>query len=81
MHREEREFSIVLHLSAEFDDDYVGEEDGFGWSERFEAEIRPRLVQAVFQALGSDTKLSVTAAPRGRDPERGVDLDVVYHPS
>lgn len=80
MHREEREFSIVLHLSAEFEDDYTGDEDGFIWSEHFEATLKPRLVNAVFEALRSDPNLRVTAAPRGRDPELAVDVDVVYRP-
>ncbi|HEY8947090.1 MAG TPA: hypothetical protein VIM73_22755 [Polyangiaceae bacterium] len=78
MHREEREFSIVLHLAAEFDDEYTGDEDGFAWTERFEAGLKPRLLHAVFEALRSDPKFRATAAPRGRDPEVAVDVDVLY---
>lgn len=77
MHREEREFSIVLHLAAEFGENYTGDEDGFAWHERFEQAIKPRLVNAVFEALRGDPTLHVVAAPRGRDPDLAVELEVV----
>jgi len=80
MHREEREFSIVLHLSAAFDDDYDGDEDGYAWHERFEQVLKPRLVAAVFDALRADPAFKVLSAPRGRDPERVLELDVVHQP-
>lgn len=78
MHREEREFSIVLHLSAEFAESYTGDEDGYVWHERFEELVRPRLVAAVFDALRADPSFKAVAAPRGRDPERALELDVIY---
>lgn len=80
MHREERDFTVVLHLRAEFEDDYAGDEDGLAWLERFDTELRPRLIQAIFAALAKDKDLQVLAAPRGRDPELGLDLDVVFKP-
>jgi hypothetical protein len=80
MHREEREFSVVVHLRAEFDDDYTGDDDGFAWYERFDAELKPRVLNAVFEALRSDPSFHVAAAPRGRDPERAIDIDAVYRP-
>lgn len=80
MHREEREFSIVLHLRAEFDENYTGDDDGFAWLERFDAALKPRIVNAVVHALRSDPAFHVVAAPRGRDPDVGVDLDVIYRP-
>lgn len=77
MHREEREYSIVLNFVAEFGDDYDGDADGFVWHEAFERTLKPRLVAAVFEALKSEPGLRVVAAPRGRDPERALELDVV----
>ncbi len=76
MHREEREFSIVLNVSAEFDEDYAGDDDGFAWHERFERELKPRLVAAVFDVLRADPAWQAVAAPTGRDPERAVEIAV-----
>lgn len=81
MHREERQFSIVLSIRAEFAEDYTGDEDGFAWFERFDKGAKPRLVQAVFEALRGDPSLEVRAAPRGRDPDVAIDLEVVYRPT
>jgi hypothetical protein len=78
MHREEREFSIVVHAVAEFEDDYTGDEDGFAWHERFERSVKPRLVAAVFDALRADPGFRVVAAPRGRDPERALEVDLTF---
>lgn len=77
MHREEREYSIVLNFVAEFGDDYEGDADGFAWHEAFERTLKPRLIAAVFDALKNEPALRVVAAPRGRDPERALELDVV----
>lgn len=77
MHREEREFTIVVHVAAEFDDDYTGDQDGFAWHEDFEHEVRPRIVAAVFEALRSQPGWRAVAAPRGRDPGRALEIDVL----
>ncbi len=77
-HREERSFSITLHLSADFPDDYTGDDDGFAWHERFQQTLKPKLVAAVFDALRGDPRFKAVAAPRGRDPESGLDLDLVF---
>ncbi len=77
-HREEKTFSITLHLSADFADDYVGEEDGFVWHEQFQHALRPALVAAVYEALRAQPRFRAVAAPRGRDPESALDLDVSF---
>ena len=77
-HVEEREFEIRIHLRASFGPDYEADEDGFVWHEGFERTIKPRLVSAVFDALRTDPRFRVVAAPRGRDPDRGVDIDVEF---
>ena len=75
-YREDRTYSIQLHLAAEFDEDYEGDEDGYAWFERFEGVLKPRLIRAVFDALRSDPGWKVTAAPRGQDPSAFVEIDV-----
>jgi hypothetical protein len=75
-HREERDFAIHLHLSAEFGPDYEGDDDGFAWYEDFQRRVRPKVVAAIFTALAGDPSFRAVAAPRGRDPESGLDIDV-----
>jgi hypothetical protein len=77
-HREEKTFSITLHLSADFADDYTGDDDGFAWHERFQHGLRPALVAALHEALRADPRFRAVAAPRGRDPESALDLEVSY---
>ena len=77
-HREEQTFSITLHLSADFADDYTGDDDGFAWHERFQQSVRPALVAAVYDALRAHPRFRAVAAPRGRDPENALDLDVSF---
>ena len=76
MHREERSFSIDVNLVAEFDDAYEGDEDGYAWVQRFESGLKPRLVAAVTEALKSDPRFALLAAPRGKDPERTLELEL-----
>ena len=80
-HREEKTFTITLNLSAEFSDEYAGDDDGFAWHERFQQTVRPALVAAVHEALRRDSRFRAVSAPRGRDPESALDLDVSYEVS
>jgi hypothetical protein len=77
-HREEKTFSITLHLSADFPDDYSGDDDGYAWHERFQQMLRPAVVSAVFDALRAAPRFTAVAAPRGRDPESALDLEVSF---
>ena len=77
-HREEKTFTITLHLSADFADDYAGDDDGFAWHQRFQASVRPALIAAVYEALRAQPRFRAVAAPRGRDPESALDLEVRY---
>jgi hypothetical protein len=77
-HREEKTFTITLNLSADFADDYTGEDDGFVWHERFQQMVRPQLVAAIYDALRQHPHFHAVSAPRGRDPESALDLDVSY---
>ena len=80
-HREEKTFTITLHLSADFADDYTGDDDGFAWHERFQQTVRPAVVTAVYDALRAHSKFRAVAAPRGRDPESALDLEVSFDTS
>lgn len=77
-HREERSFSIELSLVAEFDDSYEGDDDGFAWFSRFESQLKPELVRAVTDTLKRDPRFTLRAAPRGKDPERTLELELRF---
>ena len=77
-HREELSFTIDIALVAEFDDAYEGDDDGFAWLERFDSSLKPRLVAAVQEALRSDPRFQLRAAPRGKDPERSLELELRF---
>jgi hypothetical protein len=79
-HREERSYTVDLNLVAEFDEGYEGEEDGFAWYERFEAQLKPKLIAAVAEALRTDPQFKLVAAPRGKDPERSLELELRFEP-
>jgi hypothetical protein len=78
MHREEGRFTIHIDLSAEFDEDYEGDDDGFAWLTRFRNEIRPRLARAVFNALRSDPSFRAIPTSRGASPDEHLDIDVRF---
>jgi hypothetical protein len=81
MHREERDFSILLHLYASFDDAYEGDDDGYAWFEKaFESDLKPALVRAVFDVLRQHPRFHAVAAPRGQDPDRAIEVDLTFTP-
>lgn len=79
-HREERSFSIDLHLTATFGDEYEGDEDGYAWFQRFERELKPELLRAVFAALRAHPRFSALPAPRGRNPDDALEIDITFRP-
>jgi hypothetical protein len=82
VHREEGRFTIRVELSAEFDESYEGDDDGFAWLTRFREQVQPRLAKAVFDVLragnGLPDGLSVRAIPvtRGASPDENLEIDV-----
>lgn len=75
-HREERRFVVEIHLSADFDEHYEGDDDGYAWANRWDEVVRPRVARAVFDALRSDAGWRVVAAPRGRNPGDVLEIAV-----
>ena len=80
VHREEGALTIRIELSAEFGEDYEGDDDGNAWLERFRREVQPNVVRAVFDALRADKKLTVIPVSRGRSPDENVDVEVRFEP-
>jgi hypothetical protein len=76
MYREERELVIRLHLSAEFGEDYEGDDDGYAWYEAFDAEVRPQIVKALMRVLVDGGRFRVTPINRGLDNHQELELAV-----
>lgn len=71
---------VRIGLSAEFGDDYEGDDDGFAWLEKWRAQVRRRLVRAVFEQLRADPAFDAIPISRGRDPEEEIEIAVRFHP-
>jgi hypothetical protein len=80
VHREEGALTIRIELSAEFDENYEGDDDGLVWLERFRQNVQPSAVRALFDALRSDRRFDVIPVSRGRSPDENVDIEVRFKP-
>jgi len=79
VHREEGHFVVRIELSAEFAEDYEGDDDGNAWLETWRARVQPRLVRAVFAELRSEPGFSAIPVTRGKNPEDEVEVAVTFH--
>jgi hypothetical protein len=81
VHREEASFTVRIELSAEFDEDYEGEEDGNAWLERWRARVGPRLVKAIFEQLRAEPGFTAVPSSRGKNPEDELEIAVRFVPT
>ena len=81
VHREEGSFTVRVELSAEFGEDYEGDDDGNAWLERWRARVQPRLVRAVFEQLRSEPGFTAIPVSRGSNPEVAIEIAVRFGPS
>ncbi len=79
VHREEGRFVVRIELSAEFGEDYEGDDDGNAWLEVWRARVQPRLVRAVFAELRSEPGFSAIPVTRGKNPEDELEIAVTFH--
>jgi hypothetical protein len=80
VHREEGRFVVRVELSAEFGEDYEGDEDGYAWLRAWRARVLPRLARVVFDELRAAPGYSAVPASRGKDPEDELEITVRYEP-
>ena len=78
VHREEGEFVVRIELSADFDEDYEGDDDGYAWLEAWRARVRPRLVRAVFEQLRAEPDLVAVPVSRGKNPDEELEIAVRF---
>jgi hypothetical protein len=80
VHREEGALTIRIELAAEFGEDYEGDDDGNAWLERWRADVQPRVVRALFDALRSDPRYHAIPVSRGRAPDENIEIEVRFKP-
>jgi hypothetical protein len=80
VHREEGRFVVRIELSAEFSEDYEGDDDGYAWLERWRARVQPKVARAVFEQLRAEPGFSALPVSRGKSPEEEIEIDVRFEP-
>jgi hypothetical protein len=78
IHREEGRFVVSIDLSAEFGEDYEGDDDGYVWLERWRSHVLPRLARAVMTELRADPSFSAVPVSRGKHPDDEMEVAVSY---
>jgi hypothetical protein len=80
VHREEGGFVVRIELSADFDEDYAGDADGYAWLEAWRERVRPRVVRAVFEELRAEPGFSALPVSRGKSPVDELEIAVRFEP-
>ena len=80
VHREEGRFVLRIELSAEFGEDYEGDDDGNAWLEAWRARVQPRVARAVFEQLRAEPGFTAVPASRGRSPDEELEIAVRFEP-
>ncbi|HEY8087212.1 MAG TPA: hypothetical protein VIF09_05195 [Polyangiaceae bacterium] len=78
VHREEGRFVVRIELSAEFGEDYEGDDDGYAWLEAWRARVQPRIARAVFEQLRAEAGYSAVPASRGGSPGEELEVAVTF---
>jgi hypothetical protein len=81
VHREEGRFTIRVELSAEFDEEYEGDDDGYAWLRRWQSEVRPRLARAVVDSLREPipgARFDAIPVSRGASPDENIEIAVRF---
>ena len=80
VHLEEGSFVVRISLSAEFGEDYEGDDDGYVWLEAWRARVRPALVRAVLAELRAAPGLEALPVSRGKNPDEELEIAVRFRP-
>ena len=78
VHREEGRFVVRIELSAEFGEEYEGDDDGYAWLEAWRARVQPRIARAVFEQLRAEPGFSAVPASRGGNPGEELEVAVTF---
>lgn len=80
VHREEGRFVVRIELSAEFSEDYEGDDDGYAWLADWRARVQTRVARAVLAELRADRRFSAVPASRGKSPDEELEIEVRFDP-
>jgi hypothetical protein len=78
VHREEGRFVVRIELSADFDESYEGDADGYAWLEAWRSRVRPRVIRSVVEQLRAEPGFEAVPVSRGQDPEEEVEIAVRF---
>ncbi len=78
VHREEGRFVVRIELSADFDENYEGDSDGYAWLEHWRSHVRPRIIRAVFEELRAAPGFDSIPVSRGQNPDDELEVEVRY---
>jgi hypothetical protein len=81
VHREEGSFSVRIELSAEFGQDYEGDDDGYAWLERWRSRVQPLVARAVFEQLRAEPGFSAVPVSRGKNPQEELEIALRFDPT
>ena len=71
---------VSIELSAEFDADYEGDDDGYAWLDRWRSAVQSRLVRAVFEQLRAGGTFDAVPVSRGKNPDDEIEIAVRFRP-
>ena len=71
---EEKEFVLRFALSAEFGDAEDADDDGYAWARRWEEQVKPSVVRAVFAELRGQPWFTARVRNRGASAEREIEI-------
>ncbi|MFY9268416.1 MAG: hypothetical protein WAO55_01565 [Candidatus Manganitrophaceae bacterium] len=74
MFREEKTFLLRFNLEARFPEEYEGEEDAHAWLNRWEGEIKPEIMRAIFNLLRRHPDLNSHVRNRGIPAEDEIEI-------
>jgi hypothetical protein len=80
-HREEGRFDVRIELSADFDEAYEGDDDGYAWLRRWREGVRPRLIRMILDALRADPGFDAIPTSRGSSPDDALEVSVRFKPA
>jgi hypothetical protein len=78
VHREEGRFVVRIELSAEFDESYEGDDDGYAWLEAWRARVQPRVVRAIFDQLRAEPGYGAIPVSRGKSADEEIEIEVRF---
>ena len=81
VHSEQGAFVVRIDLSAEFAEDYEGDDDGYAWLAKWRARVQPRIARAVFAELRAEPRFSAVPSSRGKSPDEELEITVRFDSS